>query len=190
MKQVCFKNSKNYCHPTTHNHIHSTEKSVLKNKTCISLWPFSSGKCLTMQAKCLIALHLPLSYFPPHLFVFHHSLLNCPLANCRLFKMNLCQVILRFAAVYSVVRHELAKISSTILFQSGRNFNHWTDVSFWRETQLPWYLFIHQRLSNLHFFIAQYKRYILNDSNMNQFHCEQNVTDEYNFTSFFPLMKK
>ena len=37
--------------------------------------------------------------------------------------------------VYAVVRHELAKISSTILFQSGRNFNHWTDVSFWRETQ-------------------------------------------------------
>lgn len=55
--------------------------------------------------------------------------------------------------VYAVVRHELAKISSTILFQSGRNFNHWTDVSFWRDTQLPWYLFIHQRLSNLHFLL-------------------------------------
>ena len=76
-------------------------QKVLKNKTCISLWPFSSGKCLTMQAKCLIALHLPLSYFPPHLFVFHHSLLHCPLANCRLFKLNLYQVILRFAALFT-----------------------------------------------------------------------------------------
>ena len=101
MKQVCCKNSKNYCHPTTHNHIHSTEKSGLKNKTCISLWPFGSGICLTIQAKCLIAPHLPLSYFPPHLFVFHHSLLHCPLANCRLFKLNLYQVILRFAALFT-----------------------------------------------------------------------------------------
>lgn len=92
--------------------------------------------------------------------------------------------------VYAVVRHELAKISSTILFQSGRNFNHWTDVSFWRDTQLPWYLFIHQRLSNLHFFYCTISTVYFNDSNMDQFRCEQNVTDEYNFTSFFPLMKK
>ena len=50
------------------------------------------------------------------------------------------------------------------------------------------YLFI--RLSNLHFFYCTISTVYFNDSNMDQFRCEQNVTDEYNFTSFFPLMKK
>ena len=162
MKQVCCKNSKNYCHPKTHNHIHSTEKSGLKNKTCISLWPFGSGICLTIQAKCLIAPHLPLSYFPPHLFVFHHSLLHCPLANCRLFKLNLYQVILRFAALFTRwFAMSWQKFQGLYCFKVTETLTTELMSAFdVRRNCRDIYLFIKDCLICI-FFIVQYQRYIL-----------------------------
>ena len=50
------------------------------------------------------------------------------------------------------------------------------------------YLFIKDCLICI--FYCRISTVYFNDSNMNQFRCEQNVTDEYNFTSFFPLLKK
>ena len=172
------------------NHIHSTEKSVLKNKTCISLWPVGSGICLTIQAKYLIPLHLPLSYFPPPLFVFHHSLLHCPLANGWLFNFNLYQVILRFAALFTRwFAISWQKFQALYFFKVAETLTTELMSAFdVRRNCRDIYLFIKDCLICI--FYCTISTVYFNDSNMNQFRCEQNVTDEYNFTSFFPLMKK